>query len=74
MFKYVLVNNKFLKNLNLSVNNFGKTADTLFDNLHHLTALEELWLNNNNLHECEKLNTNGWQQLKKLKKLCLKYN
>ena len=75
MFKYVLVNNKFLKKLYLGDNNLGKTADTLFDNLHHLTALETLGLNNNNLDECEKLNTcNGWQQLKSLKELYLRYN
>ena len=68
MFKNVLVNNKFLKKLLLNDNDLGKTADTLFDNLHHLTALEILDLSYNKLHECEKLNTwNGWQQLKSLK-------
>ena len=75
MFKNVLVNNKFLKKLNLRNNNLGKTADMLFDNLHHLTALETLELYENNLHESEMLNTcNGWQQLKSLKELHLGSN
>ena len=75
MFKNVLVNNKFLKKLYLNNNYLGKTADMLFDNLHHLTALETLVLTYNKLHECEKLNTcNGWQQLKSLKQLYLGCN